>query len=100
MKTKKKITSKVMALAAAMYALLGATFCDIPGLSEAKDLVFEITTWGGGIILVAGLAMIGKSIMDATSGQAQPGQLGKAIGVTVLGLILLAAKTIVSQFGA
>ncbi len=71
MQITKKITAKVTALVAAMTALVGATFCDgnIPGLDQAKSLVFELTTWGGGIIMVAGLAMLGKSIMDATSGQ-------------------------------
>ncbi len=71
MKIAKSITAKVTALVAATTALIGSTFCagEIPGLDQAESLVFTITTWGGGIILVAGLAMLGKSIMDATSGQ-------------------------------
>lgn len=85
-----------------LAGILGAlsitpTFCIDGKLNAASALVYTIAKWGGGIIAFAGLAMIGKAFMDATSGQSQPGQLGKGLGVLVLGVILLVGQAAVSS---
>ena len=89
--TKAKVVTAVSALAAAV----APTFCMEAKLTKASDLVYTIAKWGGGIIAFAGLAMIGKAFMDSTSGQSQPGALGKGLGVLVLGVILLVGQAAV-----
>ncbi len=81
---------------AALAASICQTFCIDGKLNAASTLVYTIAKWGGGIIAFAGLAMIGKAFMDSTSGQSQPGALGKGLGVLVLGVILLVGQAAVS----
>ncbi len=87
--------AKVAASAAALTAAIAPTLCMEGKLQKASDLVYTIAKWGGGIIAFAGLAMIGKAFMDSTSGQSQPGALGKGLGVLVLGVILLVGQAAV-----
>lgn len=82
--------------------LLPITFCDVDvaaTLNKTTDLVFKLITWGGIIVTVVGVVMVGKAIMDATSGQSQPGSLGKALGVLILGVLMLAGKSILTMLG-
>ena len=85
--------TKVATIVAALAATIAPTFCDMQSkLDKASELVYTIAKWGGGIIAFAGLALIGKAFMDSTSGQSQPGQLGKGLGLLVLGVILLVGQ--------
>ena len=79
-----------------LFASLLPTFCVEGKLNAAANLVYTIAKWGGGIIAFAGLALIGKAFMDSTSGQSQPGQLGKGLGLLVLGVILLVGQSAIS----
>ena len=91
---KKKVRS-LLAAAVAVSALF-PTFCVEGKLNAAANLVYTIAKWGGGIIAFAGLALIGKAFMDSTSGQSQPGQLGKGLGLLVLGVILVVGQAAIS----
>lgn len=100
MKSKKIIKEtigKVALTVGALASMLSPTFCIDGKLNAASTLVYTIAKWGGGIIAFAGLAMIGKAFMDSTSGQSQPGALGKGLGVLVLGVILLVGQAAVAS---
>lgn len=87
---------KLIGSAALILSTIMPTFCVEGKLSAAANLVYTIAKWGGGIIAFAGLALIGKAFMDSTSGQSQPGQLGKGLGLLVLGVILLVGQAAIS----
>lgn len=91
----KSTKAKVAATTTAILGSIAPTFCMDQKLNKASELVYTIAKWGGGIIAFAGLAMIGKAFMDSTSGQSQPGALGKGLGVLVLGVILLVGQAAV-----
>lgn len=93
-KKKSFIKGSVAALLSAI--LVTPTFCIDGKLNAASSLVYTIAKWGGGIIAFAGLALIGKAFMDSTSGQSQPGQLGKGLGLLVLGVILVVGQQAIS----
>lgn len=95
MKEKKGLKVLVSSLFAASMFL--PTFCVEGKLNAAANLVYTIAKWGGGIIAFAGLALIGKAFMDSTSGQSQPGQLGKGLGLLVLGVILVVGQAAISS---
>ncbi len=104
MKTVKNfISSSRTKLAVSVVAIalsITPTFCTgITQLDNAKDFVFKLAQWGGGIIAFAGLCMIGKAFMDSTSGQSQPGALGKGLGVLALGGIMLGGTVVISILG-
>ena len=101
-----KLAGRVNAKLAAVLALAGiscgVTYCDVDvsaTLNKTTDLVFKLITWGGIIITVVGVVMLGKAIMDAVGGQSQPGALGRALGVLILGVLMLAAKSILTALG-
>ncbi|MBQ7425354.1 MAG: hypothetical protein IJV21_03730 [Lachnospiraceae bacterium] len=85
-----------------MFGFLPVTYCDVDvtaTLNKTTDLVFKLVTWGGIIVTVVGVIMVGKAIMDAAGGQSQPGSLGKALGVLVLGVLMLAGKSVLTALG-
>ena len=92
----KKKSIKQLLGAAILIAATVPTFCVEGKLAAAANLVYTIAKWGGGIIAFAGLALIGKAFMDSTSGQSQPGQLGKGLGLLVLGVILVVGQSAIS----
>ena len=93
---KKKKSLKVLLSVFVAFSAVVPTFCVEGKLNAASNLVYTIAKWGGGIIAFAGLALIGKAFMDSTSGQSQPGQLGKGLGLLVLGVILLVGQAAIS----
>lgn len=100
----KKVKSMIAAITASVAmvtATMSVTFCTgIQTLDNAKSLIFKLGQWAGGILAFIGIALVGKSVLDSTSGNSQPGQLQKALGLLVLGAILLAGATILQTLGA
>ena len=105
---KKRITSvltstktKIMASIAVIMATVAPTFCEDlpPQLEKASNLIINIVKWGGRSIALIGAIMVGKAAMDAYSGQNQPGALPKAMGVLVLGVLMMGASWVVSYLG-
>lgn len=92
----KKITN-ITLFSALATNVVGMTFCAVPPqLQQISNLVFDIAKWAGGIITFVGVVMVAKAFMDSSSGHEQPGALGKALGVAVLGAMLLAGSTLLN----
>ena len=104
-KTKNLINSakaKAIAIVSMMIVTIVPTYCDVEvkgTLNKTLELIFTITTWGGIIITVIGIVMMGKAIMDSIGGNSQPGTIGKALGALILGVFLLAAKSLLTFLG-
>lgn len=64
--------------------------------SMATSYIYPIMKWGGAFFILLGIAQAAKGIMDSTSGQEQPGTMGKALGKFAIGVILVAGQAIVA----
>ena len=85
-----------------LYSLC-STFCtDVRGTlnTMANNYIYPIMKWGGAFFILLGIAQAAKGIMDSTSGQEQPGTMGKALGKFAIGVILVAGQTIIASIGA
>ena len=75
-------------------------YCDINGNSAMQKFLktmFSITVFGGIVLIAAGVAALIRTIVSMASGeQAQPGALGRGIGLIVGGAVLCALKAIVT----
>ena len=97
---------KVRGLLAAAGGLALFSFCssfctDVRGTlnSMANNYIYPIMKWGGAFFVLLGIAQAAKGIMDSTSGQEQPGTMGKALGKFAIGVILVAGQTIIASVG-
>ena len=76
-------------------------YCDIDGNSYMQKFLktmFSITVFAGIVLIAAGAASLIRTIVSMASGeQAQPGALGKGIGLIVGGAVLCALKAIVTS---
>lgn len=76
-------------------------YCDIDGNSSMQKFLktmFSVTVFAGIILIAAGAASLIRTIVSMASGeQAQPGALGKGIGLIVGGAVLCALKAIVAS---
>ena len=76
-------------------------YCDINGNSAMQKFLktmFSITVFAGIVLIAAGAASLIRTIVSMASGeQAQPGALGKGIGLIVGGVVLCALKAIVTS---
>ena len=76
-------------------------YCDIDGNSSMQKFLktmFSITVFAGIVLIAAGAASLIRTIVSMASGeQAQPGALGKGIGLIVGGAVLCALKAIVTS---
>lgn len=93
--------SKLAISVAAAVASTMPTYCagetGITALDNAKDFIInKLGVWGGGILVFIGLVMVGKAFFDQSSGQSQPGGFNKAIGVLVMGAIMLGGSVAVN----
>lgn len=88
--------------AAMMCAIAGIcpAYCDINGntaMQKFLKTMFSITVFAGIVLIAAGVASLIRTIVAMASGeQAQPGALGKGIGLIVGGAVLCALKAIVT----
>lgn len=75
-------------------------YCDINGntaMQKFLKTMFSITVFAGIVLIAAGAASLIRTIVSMASGeQAQPGALGKGIGLIVGGAVLCALKAIVT----
>lgn len=88
------------AVAGGMLAVCPA-YCDINGntaMQKFLKTMFSITVFAGIVLIAAGAASLIRTIVAMASGeQAQPGALGKGIGLIVGGAVLCALKAIVTS---
>lgn len=95
-------TVPMRAKAAVICTLAGVSpaYCDINGNSAMQKFLktmFSITVFAGIVLIAAGAASLIRTIVSMASGeQAQPGALGKGIGLIVGGAVLCALKAIVT----
>ena len=90
-----KAGKKVLA-AAALFGIV-PTFCvdvDSTGQNVIKA-VFNILLLGGTILTAVGIVQLVRAIMEASQGQSQPGAVGKALGMILGGVVMMAAKAVV-----
>ena len=81
-------------------ATICPAYCDINGntaMQKFLKTMFSITVFAGIVLIAAGAASLIRTIVSMASGeQAQPGALGKGIGLIVGGAVLCALKAIVT----
>ena len=87
-------------VAGAAIASICPAYCDINGntaMQKFLKTMFSITVFAGIVLIAAGAASLIRTIVAMASGeQAQPGALGKGIGLIVGGAVLCALKAIVT----
>jgi len=100
---KNNVSSKLgqkAAVALAAIASVCPAYCDINGntaMQKFLKTMFSITVFAGIVLIAAGAASLIRTIVSMASGeQAQPGALGKGIGLIVGGAVLCALKAIVT----
>lgn len=75
-------------------------FCDINGNTSAQKvikIVFNVIMLAGIVLIAAGAVMLIKTIVSIASGeQAQPGAIGKALGLLIGGIVAAALHPIVT----
>lgn len=102
-KAKAKVNSLAIGAASTVsagLASIGLGFCEVNANSSMQNFLktmFNIITFAGVVLAVAGAVTLIRTIISMASGeQAQPGALGKGIGLLVGGIILCAAKALVT----
>ena len=96
---RKRFWRKAVILAGIPLAICPA-YCDINGntaMQKFLKTMFSITVFAGIVLIAAGAASLIRTLVSMASGeQAQPGALGKGIGLIVGGVVLCALKAIVT----
>lgn len=102
-KAKAKVNSLAVGAASAVSAGLasvGLGFCDVNANTSMQNFLktmFNVIIFAGVVLAVAGAVSLIRTIISMASGeQAQPGALGKGIGLLVGGIILCAAKALIT----
>ena len=87
------------AVGTAMVAVSPA-WCDISGDSALKNFLktlFNVLTFAGIVLIIAGAASLIRTIVSIASGeQAQPGAIGRGLGLLIGGIVLAALKAIIT----
>ena len=94
-----KAENKAMAVVGGLGLQTGAGFCTkgVNAMGQTvMSIIFNGILYVGLAVTVAGIIMLVRCIMAVSGGdQLQPGQLGKAIGMTIGGIICVAAGPII-----
>ena len=98
MKAKAKIVGASAMASMAVMSVMG--HCDVDVNSSTQKVmkaIFNVLLFGGIAMAAVGVGMLVRTVIAMSQGdQAQPGALGKAIGLTVGGIVLAALKTIMT----
>lgn len=99
-KVNAKKTAMVGAAASAL-ATMGFGFCVNDANTQAKTVmkaVFNVLMLAGIVLLAIGIVSLVRTIISIAGGeQSQPGAIGKALGMTLGGVVLAASKWLVQQ---
>lgn len=98
--TQAKVTLGVAAAVASVCPTLCYPQTGIPALDALTNLIVNVLKWAGYILLAVGAGMVIKAIIDAQSGQSQPGQVAKALAMVGGGAALLVIDTVLGLLGA
>lgn len=97
---RRDVSARIGAVVAGVLIPICPAYCDINGNSAMQKFLktmFSITVFAGIVLIAAGAASLIRTIVSMASGeQAQPGALGKGIGLIVGGAVLCALKAIVT----
>lgn len=103
LKTMKAATKAKIATASLMAGTMMtqvAAYCDVDGNSTMQNFLktlFNFLLFGGIILAIVGIILLIKTIVSIASGeQAQPGAIGKGLGMLIGGVVLACAKLIVT----
>ncbi len=102
-----KAEMKVLGALTAIYATMGLAYCeegtDPSGINNAAqtilNLFFGLVTFAGFIMAGVGVIQFVQWILAAKEGQAQPGQMAKALGMFFGGLVCALLKGILEALG-
>lgn len=87
-----------MSATASCLSAVGIGFCDINANSSMQNFLkklFSVLVFAGIVLAVAGVVSLLRTIVSMASGeQAQPGALGKGIGLLLGGIFLATAKAL------
>ena len=87
-----------------LLAAICPAYCDINGntaMQKFLKTMFSITVFAGIVLIAAGAASLIRTIVSMASGeQAQPGALGKGIGLIVGGAVLCAKAIVTAIIGS
>lgn len=96
---KNMLAISAMSSLSAGLASVGLGFCEVNANKTMQNFMktmFNVLTFGGVVLIAVGAVTLIKTIIALASGdQAQPGAIGKGIGLLVGGIILAAARIVV-----
>ena len=91
---------KAAAVISGMMLTVSPAWCDINGETALKNFLktlFNVLIFAGVVLIIAGAASLIKTIVSIASGeQAQPGAIGRGIGLLVGGIVLAALKAVIT----
>ncbi len=103
-KTKRSTAAKLSTAIATACSAVGIGYCNsgiTAPLNRFLDASFSVTTFAGILLAGAGAATLIKTIVSISGGneQAQPGAIGKGVGMLVGGIALALLKTFLGYLG-
>lgn len=97
-----KVFKATMAVSAMMGGILSG-YCDTTldgSMGKFLEQMWKVLTFAGIIMAALGAASLVRTISSIASGeQAQPGALGKGLGMLIGGIALAALKTLLGTLG-
>jgi hypothetical protein len=90
-----------MAISSVMATILPGYCSDAnTAMTNTINAIMNIIKFAGYIMLAIGVVQLVRCIMALTSGdQLQPGQLGKALGMIIAGVIACTIETVLEKLG-
>ena len=92
--------AKVAGAIGGVLILVSPAWCDISGDSALKNFLktlFNVLTFAGVVLIIAGAASLIRTIVSIASGeQAQPGAIGRGLGLLIGGIVLAALKAVIT----
>ena len=93
-------TMKASMAASALLLTICPAWCDINGGTALKNFLktlFNVLIFAGIVLIIAGAASLIRTIVSIASGeQAQPGAIGRGLGLLIGGIVLAALKAIIT----
>lgn len=95
-----KAENKALAIVSGVAASTGVGYCkDVNAMSQkVMSLIFNGIMYVGIALTAVGIIQIVRCIMAVSGGdQLQPGQLGKAIGLAIGGIVCIGLKVLITS---
>jgi hypothetical protein len=99
-----KAEMKALAALTAIYGAMGIAYCETntdinSAAQKVLDMFFGLITFAGIIMTGVGIIQFIQWALAAKEGQAQPGQMAKALGMFFGGLVCALLKTLLGTLG-